>query len=186
MNAKVMTRSAILSRLGNYAGSAATRGESAREDILELANGVPAASFLATVTAAISELRLGRVIPAADRVAIVAAWSATDRVGGKIKGNVIASTLGVVPSTVTADLKIVKAEAVKTEAGESGESGEETAPARLTATGTDARVKRLTSMLASLRKITADIGETDNASADEILLLEQISGAALKITADVI
>src|SRR3982751_1671779 len=93
----VMTRTAILARLDNYSASTATRGESARADVLALSEGVPAAGFLAMVTAAISGMRLGRVMPAADRVAIVEAWSAKDRVGGKIKGNVIADTLGVVP-----------------------------------------------------------------------------------------
>ena len=154
---KVMTTAAILSRLSNYAASAAERGVSAREDILALANGVPAAEFEIAVTAKISAMRLGRVLPAADRIAIVKAWTAKDRVGGKISGKVIAPTLGVVESTISLDKR----------------DGEETT------TSTKSDVQKLTSLLKSLQKIT---GEMDSPSSDAIVILDQIANEASKIT----
>ncbi len=175
MNAKAMTRTAILSRLSNYAASSLTRGESARADVLALAHGVNAKAF-APIIEAIGSMRLGHVMPTVDRDAVIMAW-----VDAGIAGKDIAAALGVVPSTVTVTKKAAADKAAADLNSNSDESGEGTEPTaeEIAKADADKRVKRLTSLLASLRKITDEI---DNASDDEITLLDQISGAALKIT----
>jgi hypothetical protein len=169
-----MTRKAILSRINTYAGSAAARGLSARADVLALADGVPANEFLTMVTAEISHHRLGKVMPTVDRMAIVAALSDKARVGGRIKGNVIAETLGVVPSTITIDLKAIRAEA-------EAEAGESPVKAEPTQAEIDAKiVKRLESLKTQIVKIREEIGA--NATTEMIIVAGMIEAEISKIT----